>query len=493
MDGDIDIEEHDILDNPRVKKLFPNLCKIKTEVTYYEVPIVQHKPPVVIKQEEFTKKQQDDNAVRKTEFNNTTNINVSENSHSVLHNRLKILPRANIAKIINNSLAKLRQNISLEHKVRGYKNTKSIDRTPDTDPSKSFFKTIVEKSEAIKPLIKEEEASDSVHLQYNRRGLSKCRNFVIVRGTNDYNTPEVSSPNVKSMLNNIIPASKALSVVSSAKEYLPAAVVLNDCITILKLSSRYCDSCKILFPSKHSFNAHRWSTHYARHESTSNAVDTEPDVSEVSKSSESAQPFACLKNWNKRNIVHNNNKKLNYIVTYFEPNKISYGKRNKKIAGKLTLVAKEDNNNVKHKFYKVYPCLDCNIYYLASNARKTHIMRDNHKILLKPKHCRFCKLRFANELFKKHANECPVKGNTGYYIKVMEYKKTTNTKKSDDVPDSPEELETATLSDGFEIVKIEKPDTEDVNEMSIADDSDVDIVDDKWIVKPELDKAEAQV
>lgn len=36
MSDDIDIEEHDVLDNPRIKNIFPDIASIKTEVIDYE-------------------------------------------------------------------------------------------------------------------------------------------------------------------------------------------------------------------------------------------------------------------------------------------------------------------------------------------------------------------------------------------------------------------------------------------------------------------------
>lgn len=36
MSDDIDIEEHDVLDNPRIKNIFPDITSIKTEVIEYE-------------------------------------------------------------------------------------------------------------------------------------------------------------------------------------------------------------------------------------------------------------------------------------------------------------------------------------------------------------------------------------------------------------------------------------------------------------------------
>lgn len=35
MDYEIDIEEHDVLDNPVIKQLFPDISVIKKEITQY--------------------------------------------------------------------------------------------------------------------------------------------------------------------------------------------------------------------------------------------------------------------------------------------------------------------------------------------------------------------------------------------------------------------------------------------------------------------------
>lgn len=35
MDDDIDIEEHDVLDNPVIKSVFPDISVIKKEITRY--------------------------------------------------------------------------------------------------------------------------------------------------------------------------------------------------------------------------------------------------------------------------------------------------------------------------------------------------------------------------------------------------------------------------------------------------------------------------
>lgn len=35
MDDEIDIEEHDLLDNPVIKSIFPDITALKKEITYY--------------------------------------------------------------------------------------------------------------------------------------------------------------------------------------------------------------------------------------------------------------------------------------------------------------------------------------------------------------------------------------------------------------------------------------------------------------------------
>lgn len=36
MSDDIDIEEHDVLDNPTIRRIFPDLSIIKKEISQYE-------------------------------------------------------------------------------------------------------------------------------------------------------------------------------------------------------------------------------------------------------------------------------------------------------------------------------------------------------------------------------------------------------------------------------------------------------------------------
>ncbi|KAJ0169569.1 hypothetical protein K1T71_014754 [Dendrolimus kikuchii] len=387
MDGDIDINEHDILDNPQISNIFPDLSKIKSEFVDDDVTIVEHSPDLEIKQEvDYVDERQGRDAVCKRGFNNTIDKNVPKvvigmqnsgriNNHTALSsNSLNMSQRTNIVKTSDASLfAKDSQNIALENAAQVITNTRSVVKRLGGNSSNSVGTTIVRKSVASKLVLKENKASNSLDLQSSS---SKFRNYIIVGGTNNDNKPEVSSPNVKIMSNKIILGSKAPPV--KTKEYLPALVLLKDCRTVLKATSRYCDSCKILFPTKNGFDAHKTSTHSASIEFTSNAVvDTESDNdSEIMEFKGSEYSVNCEKSVDS---INTKNMEMNKCVnkrklSEQDEESINSAKRFRNAAKNIKNIQNSISNfdGVKKEDFRIISITKNNSAYIAAAALKDY-------------------------------------------------------------------------------------------------------------------------
>ncbi|XP_045782947.1 zinc finger protein 729-like isoform X2 [Maniola jurtina] len=244
MSSDIDIEEHDVLDNPRIRGMFPDITIVKTEVEDYEegnTPYIEqdyhthhHHAPIVIKEENNLKS-----------FNNKIIIG-SKPCMTTLETQKTVNQGTSFqgTEIQGTSLQRSElQGISLqgtEAQGPGFQGTEvqgtSFQGTELQDSS--FEEQVLQ--EAREHTVKETVTSKTDFLLQERKFQNK-----IILGTkiqSSCNSEESPSGDEESDLPD-------------------AYVLLEDCKNSLYNNPRFCKECQTLFATRNDMDAHKMISH----------------------------------------------------------------------------------------------------------------------------------------------------------------------------------------------------------------------------------------
>ncbi|KAJ0169572.1 hypothetical protein K1T71_014757 [Dendrolimus kikuchii] len=271
MEDDIDIEEHDVLDNPRIKDIFPDLSKVKTEIIEEDdvVTLEEYNPHLQVKQEDFNEDHQDCDAACE-ETNNLIQPIISDTGTGVLNSSKNrdqvVLPceRFDTDYIVNVSIdndvsiCEETQQIAFENAAAG--RNMSVINGSGGNCSNSLVQANEKNSVSTNPMLKKLLPFKSCDPPCNKLNSLKHYSQITAGRTNKYTIHGNSCdiiPNKIILGSKIVPEAPEIQ----EKEYLPAVVVLKNCGQFLKASSCYCVSCKILFPTENSLDAHKISAH----------------------------------------------------------------------------------------------------------------------------------------------------------------------------------------------------------------------------------------